>query len=297
MEATPIADSITEESSSTSGLSFAPEVPTISRVSRIAEIAASDLSPNMKLYHLAAAMRGSRAKEYSKRQFVIDAITRQCETRDMRMMIKAQGHPILLINGDPTIEYYLPAADQQYTIVCVRKYDGAGRSRLKEKRGLVLGDIVVMTKRSLILDKDAVLTCILPPRDGENARTRVNVTTDEDYDLDPVIDLIDERLLFGAFNMHPIGKKHDIITIMDQYWPVTPGIIVNRHQFVRISELRGNRGEIIRLTLSSPITDPVAERVTSIFEHGGIRKTPPAGMTHHDMFTYAEIMHKLRVGF
>jgi len=295
----------------------------ITHITKIADDIAqsqADDHPNMKIYALAKSMKASR--EYSKREFIIDAISQvrihHCSHRRIPW-IKID------ILGENAMEYHISINNPQLISTGLwLAWEGSARSSCRQYRGLLLkdldqdesepGDIIVLvdvfgkesrqSKSILILERITryhhILTRIAPQSEHIPfglATTDPHAISENDYDLDVIINGMNHNVAASALACSPACDPNNIITIVDQHWPMTPAIITLRHHLVRATAKANGYGDMIVLDLSSPISDSVAKYVECILAEDQIQISLADILPFQELFIFAEIMRALDIHF
>jgi len=255
-----------------------------------------------------------RVREYTKLEFLIDAIL-SFDAKDRPMVECDIQIPIL---GQDDLEYdvlvdylefvktrpwklpFAPASTQPYTQEYGNSY-----------RGLVLNiaaagskttdEIIVLARMRDISQPqcDELLLISISRNRGIAQRSRIltRITRDSDYDLDPIINVTCQDILRSALNTRPISNHDNIITIVDQHWPATSGIIVPRHSLVRITMMPNKWSDMIILDLSSPMADIVAKHTEHMITGNILRRFTINQLSFQELLLFAEIMQALQIQF
>jgi len=139
--------------------------------------------------------------------------------------------------------------DGEYTLV-------ASRSTF---RGHNIANTIILTTTRCPLPK---CSSILHTFDRE--RLILHCVKENELDYDSIIAATPEHLLVSAiFTNFSIKTKDNIVTIVDQDWPATPGIIIQRYTFVEVSDVAFNDRGIVELTLKS---GNINDKIVAFFE-------------------------------
>jgi len=272
----------------------------------------------MEIYALAQSMRSGK---YTKLQFIIDAILRTHLDEDAREMMVACPATIVNVAGQPDLRYRrvpVPTSTPDiftYSQIIITErwltsYNfgdcGWASQRMGNLfRGLLLdvqsqGDIIVLVECHGLNKGQTPQILLVSTIYIDNVplhnRVLTRIGVESEYDLDSLIAKIDPAILLSAFNIRPLTAPHNVVTIVDQHWPTTPGIIVPRHRLVRasISPIANDGAPMIVLDLSSPITETLAKFMENIFAGGKCNAMRPG---YDEMMIYSEIMRALDIHF